>query len=43
MKLVGITDLSQANPALVNTQDLDHLVMRDVGISDALEVSRAKM
>ncbi|GFN18151.1 cytochrome B2 [Aspergillus tubingensis] len=43
MKLVGITDLSQANPALINTQDLDHLVVRDVGITDALEVPRAKM
>ncbi|PYH30980.1 cytochrome B2 [Aspergillus neoniger CBS 115656] len=43
MRLVGITDLSQANPALVNTQDLDHLVVRDVRITDPLEAPRAKM
>lgn len=43
MRLVGITDLSQANPALVNTQDLDHLVVRDLVITDAIEVPRAKM
>ncbi|PYH67354.1 cytochrome B2 [Aspergillus vadensis CBS 113365] len=43
MKLVGITDLSQANSALVNTQDLDHLVVRDVGITDVIEVPRAKI
>ncbi|GLA59243.1 cytochrome b5 domain-containing protein 1 [Aspergillus tubingensis] len=43
MRLVGITDLSQANPALINTQDLDHLVVRDVGITDPLEAPRAKM
>ena len=28
MKLVGITDLSQAHMGLLNTQDLDHLVLR---------------
>ncbi|OJI81726.1 hypothetical protein ASPTUDRAFT_45008 [Aspergillus tubingensis CBS 134.48] len=30
MRLVGITDLSQAHPAFVNTNDLDHLVVKDV-------------
>ena len=26
MRLVGITDLSQVHPGLVNTRDIDHLV-----------------
>lgn len=30
MKLVGITDLSQAHRGLLNTQDLDHLVVREL-------------
>ncbi|PLB54885.1 cytochrome B2 [Aspergillus steynii IBT 23096] len=30
MKLVGITDLSQAHRGMLNTQDLDHLVVRDL-------------
>lgn len=31
MRLVGITDLSQVHPALVNTADIDHLVSRTEG------------
>lgn len=31
MRLVGITDLSQVHPALVNTADIDHLVPRTQG------------
>lgn len=31
MRLVGITDLSQVHPALVNTADIDHLVPRTEG------------
>lgn len=27
MRLVGITELSQAHPGLVNTKDIDHLMM----------------
>ncbi|CAK48088.1 uncharacterized protein An07g01860 [Aspergillus niger] len=38
MRLVGITDPSQTNRAFVNTQDLGHLVMQDVGTTDSLEV-----
>ena len=26
MKLVGITDVSQAHPELLNTKDIDHLI-----------------
>jgi hypothetical protein len=41
MKLVGITDLSQAHRGLLNTQDLDHLVVRELsGLGSAL---RAKI
>ncbi|KAF5857626.1 hypothetical protein ETB97_005523 [Aspergillus alliaceus] len=30
MRLIGITELSQAHPAFVNTRDLDHLVVQKV-------------
>jgi len=31
MKLVGITDVNQAHPGLVNTKDVDHLVENSEG------------
>lgn len=31
MKLVGITDVDQAHPGLVNTRDVDHLIENDEG------------
>lgn len=31
MRLIGITDLSQVHPGLVNTADIDHLVSRTAG------------
>ncbi|KAJ5489804.1 Aldolase-type TIM barrel [Penicillium expansum] len=34
MRLVGITDLSQAHPGLVNTQDLDNLISREMASSE---------
>lgn len=43
MRLIGITDPLQANRAFVNTQDLGHLVMQDVGTTDSLGVARAKI
>lgn len=41
MKLVGITDLSQAHGGLLNTQDLEHLVVRE--LSDCKGAPRAKI
>lgn len=41
MKLVGITDLSQARRGLVNTQDIDHLVVRE--LDEIYERPRAKI
>ncbi|KAL9604954.1 MAG: hypothetical protein Q9219_000142 [cf. Caloplaca sp. 3 TL-2023] len=44
MALVGITDLSQAHPGLVNTGDVDHLVPRGLeGHPYARRVERAKL
>lgn len=41
MKLVGITDLSQARRGLVNTQDIDYLVVR--ALDEIYERPRAKI
>lgn len=41
MKLVGITDLSQARRGLVNTQDIDHLVVRE--LDEIYERPRSKI
>ncbi|CAG8067402.1 unnamed protein product [Penicillium salamii] len=41
MKLVGITDLAQAQKGLVNTHDLDHLVVRE--LTEGGSVLRAKI
>lgn len=41
MKLVGITDLSQARQGLVNTQDIDHFVVRT--LDEIYERPRAKI
>lgn len=41
MKLVGITDLSQAHRGLLNTQDLDHLVVR--GLTEVGSPPRARI
>ncbi|RAK95676.1 cytochrome b2 [Aspergillus ibericus CBS 121593] len=33
MRLLGITDLSQAHPGLLNTLDVDHLIPKEIGAS----------
>lgn len=41
MKLVGITDLAQAQKGLLNTQDLDHLVVQE--LTEGGSVLRSKI
>jgi L-lactate dehydrogenase (cytochrome) len=41
MKLVGITDLSQAHRGMLNTQDLDHLVVQE--LTELASTPRAKI
>ncbi|KAI9829069.1 MAG: hypothetical protein M1832_000092 [Thelocarpon impressellum] len=43
MKMVGITDLGQAHPGLLNTADLDHLVPRAEGPPYALGRAKARL
>ncbi|OGM41640.1 long-chain-fatty-acid-CoA ligase [Aspergillus bombycis] len=43
MKLLGITDLSQAHPGLLNTLDVDHLIPKRLGESYSGPVVKAKL
>ncbi|KAL8953213.1 MAG: hypothetical protein Q9222_000912 [Ikaeria aurantiellina] len=43
MALVGITDLSQAHPGLVNIRDLEYLVAEDGMAGDRRSMGRARM
>ncbi|KAI9929531.1 hypothetical protein ASPWEDRAFT_156372 [Aspergillus wentii DTO 134E9] len=43
MRLLGITDLSQAHPGLLNTLDVDHLIPKRLGASHSGPVVRAKL
>lgn len=38
MKLIGVTDLSQLHPGLLNTRDIDHLVT-----DSSLSIERARL
>lgn len=38
MKLMGVTDLSQLHPGLLNTRDIDHLVT-----DSPLSIERARL
>ena len=42
MRLVGITDLSQVHPRLVNTRDIDHLVPVTLDYGASVGVGRLK-
>jgi L-lactate dehydrogenase (cytochrome) len=43
MKLLGITDLSQAHPGLLNTLDVDYLIPKRLGASYSGAVIRARL
>ncbi|QRD89621.1 putative L-lactate dehydrogenase [Aspergillus flavus] len=43
MKLLGITDLSQAHPGLLNTLDVDHLIPKRLGESYSGPVVKARL
>ncbi|KAB8227944.1 cytochrome B2 [Aspergillus alliaceus] len=43
MRLIGITELSQAHPAFVNTRDLDHLVVQKVRTPASHAMPHAKI
>lgn len=43
MRLLGIMDLSQAHPGLVNTLDVDHTIPKRLGASYSGPVIKAKL
>lgn len=43
MKLLGITDLSQAHPGFLNTLDIDHLIPKGLGASYSGPVVKPKL
>ena len=43
MRLLGITDLSQAHPGLLNTLDVDYLVPKRLGGSYSGSVLKARL
>ncbi|PYI11216.1 L-lactate dehydrogenase [Aspergillus sclerotiicarbonarius CBS 121057] len=43
MRLLGITDLSQAHPGLLNTLDVDHLIPKQLGASYGGAVVKARL
>lgn len=43
MRLLGITDLSQAHPGLLNTLDVDHLIPKGLGASYSGPVVKARL